>query len=127
MDKTLHFNFFFFIVRKGYIVKMAKLKINRFYYRPLPDNLTIGQSEIDGYGIFAKETIGKGVDLGSTHIKVPMIFGYVRTPLGGFVNHSVKNNCELFIKEDWDDYVIYNIVTTKKINKDNEILLNYNN
>ena len=38
---------------------MAKLKMNRFYYRPLPDNLTIGQSEIDGYGIFAKEAIGK--------------------------------------------------------------------
>ena len=56
-----------------------------------------------------------------------MIFGYVRTPLGGFVNHSVENNCKLFIKEDWDDYMIYNIVTTKKIDKDKEILLNYNN
>ena len=53
MDKTLHFNFFFFIVSKRYIAKMANFKMNRFYYRPLPDNLTIGQSDIDGYGIFA--------------------------------------------------------------------------
>ena len=65
--------------------------------------------------------------MGSTHIKMPMIFGYVRTPLGGFVNHSEKNNCELFVKEDWDDYLIYNIVTTQKIKKNSEILLNYEN
>ena len=58
---------------------------------------------------------------------MPMIFGYVRTPLGGFVNHSEKNNCELFVKEEWDDYLIYNIVTTQKIKKNSEILLNYEN
>ena len=65
--------------------------------------------------------------MGSTHIKMPMIFGYVRTPLGGFVNHSEKNNCELFVKEAWDDYLIFNIVTTQKIKKNSEILLNYEN
>ena len=106
---------------------MAKLRINRFYYDPLPSNLKIAKSLIHGHGIFAKFEINKGVDLGSTHIKMPMIFGYVRTPLGGFVNHSEKNNCELFVKEDWDDYLIYNIITTQKIKKNSEILLNYEN
>ena len=54
-----------------------------------------------------------------------MIYGYVRTPLGGFVNHSIDNNCILYVKEDWDDYIIYNIITTKKILANEEILLNY--
>ena len=104
---------------------MTILKMNRFYYNPLPDNLEIKKSDIDGHGIFAKHNLKKGVDLGSTHIKVPMIYGYVRTPLGGFVNHSIDNNCILYVKEDWDDYMIYNIITIKKIIANEEILLNY--
>ena len=104
---------------------MAILKMNRFYYKPLPYNLEIQKSDIDGHGIFAKYNLKKGVDLGSTHIKVPMIYGYIRTPLGGFVNHSIDNNCILYVKEDWDDYIIYNIITTKKILANEEILLNY--
>ena len=56
-----------------------------------------------------------------------MIFGYVRTPLGGFVNHSKSNNCKLFVKESWDDYIIYNLLTTKNIKKNQEILLDYDN
>ena len=104
---------------------MAILKINRFYYKPLPNNLKIKKSKIDGHGIFAKNNLKKGVDLGSTHIKVPMINGYVRTPLGGFINHSENNNCALYVKEDWDDYIIYNVMTIKKILANEEILLNY--
>ncbi len=106
---------------------MTYLKMNRFYYNPLPNNLKIAESKIDGHGIFAMDNLKEGLDLGSSHIKVPMIYGYVRTPLGGFVNHSEDNNCELFIKENWDDYIIFNIVTIKKIKKDEEILLNYDN
>ena len=106
---------------------MTHFKMNRFYYSPLPNNLKIAESKIDGHGIFAMDNLDKGLDLGSSHIKVPMIYGYVRTPLGGFVNHSENNNCELFIKENWDDYIIFNIITTKKIKKDQEILLNYDN
>ena len=108
-------------------LKVSKLQINRFYYNPLPKNLTIAESDIDGHGIFAKTDIGKNVDLGTTHIKVPMVHGYIRTPLGGFVNHSTENNCELHIIEEWDDYIIYNIFSSKKIKKGEEILLNYEN
>ena len=102
-----------------------KTKFNRFYYKPLPENLYINKSKIEGYGIFANDNLKKDLDLGTTHIKVPMIYGYVRTPLGGFVNHSIDNNCILYVKEDWDDYIIYNIITTKKILANEEILLNY--
>ena len=105
---------------------MTYLKMNRFYYKPLPDNLKIELSKIDGHGIFATINLVKGLDLGCTHIKIPMVLGYIRTPLGGFVNHSEDNNCELFIKENWDDYIIFNIKTIKNIDKNNEILLNYN-
>ena len=54
-----------------------------------------------------------------------MILGYIRTPLGGFINHSKKSNCVLQITRDWDDYLIYNVFTTRKIKKNEEILLEY--
>ena len=104
---------------------MAKLSINRFYYDPLPSNLKIEKSLIHGHGIFAKFEINKGVDLGSTHIKMPMIFGYVRTPLGGFLNHSDKPNCRLYVDLDWDDYLVYKVMTITKVDKGQELLLEY--
>ena len=91
----------------------------------MPNNLKIKKSKIDGHGIFAKNNLKKGVDLGSTHIKVPMILGYIRTPLGGFLNHSNKPNCVLQITRDWDDYIVYNVFTTRLIKKNEELLLEY--
>jgi hypothetical protein len=44
---------------------------NPFYYRPLPDEITIGESDIEGLGVFATEDIAKGADLGMTHVNVP--------------------------------------------------------
>ena len=104
---------------------MTVLRYNRFYYDPLPSNVKIGESPIHGHGIFATEDIKSKTDLGATHIKYPMIVGYVRTPMGGFINHSEKPNCHLIISQDWDDFIIYNVVTHKKILKDEEILLDY--
>ena len=104
---------------------MTVLRYNRFYYDPLPSSVKIKKSDIHGHGIFAKEDIKSKTDLGSTHIKYPMIVGYVRTPMGGFINHSEKPNCHLIISQDWDDFIIYNVVTHKKILKDEEILLDY--
>ena len=60
-----------------------------------------------------------------SHIKVPIIQGYIRTPIGGFLNHSDNNNCELFLELDWDDYRSYNVYTTSKIKKGEELTLNY--
>ena len=102
-----------------------KIKYDRFYYNPLPDYLSIRKSDIHGHGIFATEALQKNKDLGSTHIKVPMILGFIRTPLGGFLNHSNKPNCVLEITRDWDDYVIYNVFTTRLVKKNEELLLEY--
>ena len=67
-------------------------------YRPLPLNLTIKKSKIDGLGLFAVDIIPKGIDLGISHVEYnTKIFdqGYIRTPLGAFINHSDKPNCIL--------------------------------
>ena len=40
-------------------------------YQPLPDCLTIKESEIHGLGLFATENIPKGTNLGIAHILIP--------------------------------------------------------
>ena len=66
------------------------------YYRPLPDILTIKQSDINGLGLFTKESIEKGTLLGTTHVYDDRFEdGLIRTPLGGFFNHSENPNIEL--------------------------------
>ena len=100
-------------------------KFNKFYYKPLPDNLTIKNSVIEGLGLFATENIAADTDLGMTHIKIPIINGYVRTPLGGFLNHTETPNCCLIELLDWDDYRIYHLHTIRHINEGDELTLNY--
>jgi hypothetical protein len=39
-------------------------------YKPLPDSLTIKQSGINGLGLFAKENIGQGTNLGMSHVEI---------------------------------------------------------
>ena len=59
-------------------------------YKPLPDNLELRPSEIHGYGVFALEDIPAGKVLGLSHIQSPEL---IRTPLGGYINHSMNPNC----------------------------------
>jgi hypothetical protein len=54
-----------------------------------------------------------------------MIAGYIRTPLGGFINHSENPNCFLVLSQDWDDYMVYNLITLCDIEVNDELLLNY--
>jgi hypothetical protein len=95
------------------------------YYKPLPDFIEIGKSTIEGFGLFATQDIAENIDVGMSHIKVPIILTYVRTPLGGFLNHSDNFNCELSLEFDWDDYRTYHVVTVKKICQGEELTLNY--
>ena len=100
-------------------------KFNKFYYKPLPENLTVKESEIEGLGLFATENIPAQVDLGMTHLKVPIIEGYIRTPLGGFLNHTERPNCCLIELLDWDDYRVYHLYTIVAIKNGEELSLNY--
>ena len=60
-------------------------------YKPLPNSLTIKTSKVNGLGLFAKEPIKQATNLGITHIKIDD--HVIRTPLGGFINHSNTPNC----------------------------------
>jgi SET domain. len=62
-------------------------------YRPLPKQLTIKSSAIEGLGLFATENIKINSFIGITHIRDEQFENkYIRTPLGGFYNHSNKPN-----------------------------------
>ena len=58
-------------------------------YSPLPKELTIKTSPIEGLGLFATKDIKKHSFIGVTHIRDEQFENkYIRTPLGGFYNHS---------------------------------------
>ena len=63
-------------------------------YKPLPDYLIIKDSPIDGQGIFTTEKI-KALDMIGIihHAESRAEDGFIRTPLGGFGNHSNEPNC----------------------------------
>ena len=65
-------------------------------YKPLPEEVTIDKSCIDGLGLFSKKEIGEGHEFGITHVfDTRFENGFVRTPLGGFINHDENPNCKL--------------------------------
>lgn len=99
-------------------------RMERFHmsnYRPLPDTVYLKHSEIDGMGLFAKEQINSGHEFGITHVADARFEnGYIRTPLGGFFNHSESPNCEAYIKKD---YIC--LRSLREIDKDEEITVKY--
>ena len=96
---------------------------NKEPYNPLPEYLAIGPSQIHGAGILAIEDIPGEVVIGISHVYDPNFqHNYIRTPLGGFINHSDKPNCEL-IEDENDDYK--KLKTIKKIEQGEELTLKY--
>jgi hypothetical protein len=91
-------------------------------YRPLPDFLEIKGSPIEGAGLFTTKDLDKGVNLGVTHMytKLPFDDNFVRTPLGGFINHSDNPNCHLIAKKDF-----YTLNVKHKISAGEELTLKY--
>ena len=60
-------------------------------YKALHSDITIKESTIHGMGVFAVKSIAKDTVLGISHVKDKdntghHYQGYVRTPLGGFIN-----------------------------------------
>jgi len=75
-------------------------------YNPLPKQLELRKSSIHGHGLFAKEHISKNTTLGISHVYHRLFpDGWIRTPLGGFYNHSENPNCEL-VDHDMDEGLI---------------------
>jgi hypothetical protein len=108
-------------------------------YKPLPESLTIKQSGIDGFGLFAKEGIGQGTDLGICHIELGQLI--IRTPLGGFINHSNDANCVkvklLLTRAQWNhradlpkadynvDFKKWDLFTLQDIKEGEELTVKY--
>lgn len=90
-------------------------------YRPLPEYLTIKESNIEGLGLFTKKDINSDEIIGVTHIKdVRFEDGYIRTPLGGFFNHSEIPNC--YVKTE-DDMI--RLITIREIKAGEELTASY--
>ena len=67
-------------------------------YRPLPDSLTIKESPIEGLGLYAIKDIKANIYIGLTHILDERFENnYLRTPLGGFYNHSDNPNIQRMV------------------------------
>ena len=99
-------------------------------YKPLPENLRLGFSDIHDIGVFAKEAVPRATNFGMTHLQ----FGknLIRTPLGGFLNHNDDPNCEKvklkFTNEDKEPSYIFNkwnLITLKDIKEGEELTLKY--
>jgi len=90
-------------------------------FEPLASSLTIKKSPIHGLGLFATNVILPDTELGISHVKDGRFsHGYIRTPLGGFFNHSKKPNCEAIYHGDF-----IKIKTIIIINLGDEITVDY--
>ena len=95
-------------------------------YKPLPKTLTIKDSPIHGQGLYATERIHSGTELGISHIfAVGFQNNYVRTPLGGFVNHSDDPNCGKIESHNDSTLTYYILQTIKDIEEGEELTLDY--
>ena len=92
-------------------------------YRPLPKSVTIGPSKIDGLGLLAVNDIEKGTSLGVSHIYNNQFEdNWIRTPIGGFINHSDEPNC-IKMKDLLTNF--YHLITIRDIEKGEELTLKY--
>jgi SET domain-containing protein len=95
-------------------------------YKPLPKSVKIKDSAIHGQGLFAVEDIPFGIELGISHIfAVGFQNNYIRTPLGGFINHSDSPNCGKTRSHNDSTLTYYILHTIKNIEEGEELTLNY--
>ena len=90
-------------------------------YKPLPRYVTVSESKIHGLGIFSKTSIPAYYILGLTHIVDDRFEdNLIRTPLGGFLNHSKNPNCILLYEEEF-----YWLQTLTSLLQGQELTVNY--
>ena len=87
-------------------------------YKPLVDGLVIVPSDIHGYGLHSTRRWVPGNNLGTTHVWV--MDDWVRTPLGGFINHADKSNC---VKKNHNNK--WFLKTNEDIKANQELTLTY--
>ena len=73
-------------------------------YKPLPDGVTIKESQLQGLGLFATKDFDAEVVLGIVHILDKNFpHGAIRTALGAFYNHLLSpqswgNGCNRLVR-----------------------------
>ena len=91
-------------------------------YRPLPDELVPRNSEVDGTGLFAVVDVPTGTNFGITHVRDDRFEnGLIRTPLGGFINHT-DTDPNVYLEKGEE---FYELITLKDIKAGDELLLTY--
>jgi hypothetical protein len=99
--------------------KLDKLK----QYQPLPSGIMVADSQIAGQGLFTTRRLVMGTTLGISHYRIDG--EYIRTPLGGFINHSETPNCQrsqIRVKPGFDKW---SIMTLEDIEEGCELTLKY--
>ena len=103
--------------------------IKKTTWRPLPDFLTIKESKIEGLGVFATRDRPKGFDLGISHIFDERFKdGYIRLPMGGFINHHEIPNCKAILSDKdkkMGNLKHIRIEALQSISKNQEITIKY--
>tara|TARA_X000001388_G_scaffold77003_1_gene76023 strand:- start:6708 stop:7016 length:309 start_codon:yes stop_codon:yes gene_type:complete len=90
-------------------------------WHPLPKGLTILPSKVHGLGLFTLKDFPKGHVFGITHVRDAQFpTGVIRTPLGGFYNHSETPNTETY-----DDGRYMKLRTIRDIKGGEEITSQY--
>jgi len=92
-------------------------------YSPLPAGLTISDSGIAGQGLFTTRKMVAGTELGISHYRIDG--EYIRTPLGGFINHADEPNCErtqIRVRPGFDRW---NLMIMEDIEEGKELTLKY--
>ena len=92
-------------------------------YQPLPPGLTVADSGIDGQGLFTTKRLVMGTTLGISHYRIDG--EYIRTPLGGFINHSETPNCQRIQVRIKPYYDKWKLVVINDIDEGEELTLKY--
>lgn len=95
-------------------------------YTPIPNFLEKKESPIHGEGIFATEDINRDTLICDTHVRVTgPIPKTLRTPVGGYLNHSKSPNCKFIIVLRRSQFVVYSVKALKPIQPGEELTVNY--
>ena len=108
-------------------------------YQPLPSGLTITDSRISGQGLFTTRKLVAETNLGMSHVELGKLI--LRTPMGGFINHSNNPNCvrikSLLTRQEWNhrtdlpddkydlNFTKWNLIVMEDIEEGEELTLKY--
>ena len=76
--------------------------------------------------MFTDAAIETGIVIGISHVKIPYLYEIIRTPIGGFINHSDRPNCVLVEKVNLSaTYRLFELVALTDIEPGEELTTKY--